>query len=393
MRKSIMRKRLLLFFLSVLVVGVLGVASGASGSTKKLRAHSASATTIGSSSPTFVGPAATGCKKGCALLTGPFVTTSTTSLVAGPTASPNAAVFSGAHAMPALTPRSLAAASSGAVAPDAAPTPIIPTVRCEPLGAGCDNISSSAGGATGVKGLNAVDSASLVTNVAVGDIEPPDQGLCAGNGDVVETNNIGEIMVFNTALQRQSGAIPLDTVMGLNSRAWSSGGDPSCEFDSSNGGHWFFTEIVSASSEANSGPFTGCFGAVANTCYEGIAVSQGSSPLGPYNVYYLNANYNPKEPGYPNLLNDFAKIGMTRDAFLLFYDEFPLLGGGLGGGAFNGAQEFAFDKNALENGRRVTLANGGPNPNFNVAIENMGLLPTPDGTCARVRRALTAGRR
>ncbi len=56
--------------------------------------------------------------------------------------------------------------------------------------------------------------------------------------------------------------------MGLTSRAWSSGGDTSCEFDPSNGGHWFFTEIVSASSEANQGAFTGCFAAVSNTCYE-----------------------------------------------------------------------------------------------------------------------------
>ena len=37
----------------------------------------------------------------------------------------------------------------------------IPTVSCQPLRAGCDNISSFAGGATGVKGINAVDSASL----------------------------------------------------------------------------------------------------------------------------------------------------------------------------------------------------------------------------------------
>ena len=28
-------------------------------------------------------------------------------------------------------------------------------------------------------------------------------------------------------------------------------------------------------------------------------MSQGSNPLGPYYVYYLNANYNPKEPGLP----------------------------------------------------------------------------------------------
>src|SRR5581483_8632297 len=83
-------------------------------------------------------------------------------------------------------------------------------------------------------------------------------------------------------------------------------------------------------------------------------------------------------------LNDFAKISVTRDAFLMFYDEFPLSSSapGLGGGAFNGAQEFAFDKKALEKGRRVKLSNGTPNTNFNVAIENMGLIGTPDGTCA-----------
>ena len=391
MRKSIVRKRLVLLSLSVVLVGVLGGAPVATGSAKTVQAHAASTTSFGPSSPTFVGPAATGCKRGCSLLRGPFTTSSTASSSTNATASPNAASgLSGPHAMPGPTAASLRAASPRAAArADAAPTPIIPTVRCQPLGAGCDSISTSAGGATGVKGLNAVDSASLATNPN-GDIEPADQGLCAGNGDVVETNNIGEIMVFNTALKRQSAPISLDTIMGLTSRAWSSGGDPSCEFDSSNGGHWFFTEIVSASAEASGGAFSGCFSAVANSCYEGIAVSQGSSPFGPYYVYYLNANYNPKEPGSPSLLNDFAKIGVTRDAFLVFYDEFPLLGGGFGGGAFNGAQEFAFDKNALEHGRRVTLADGGPNPKFNVAIENMGRLRTPDGTCAGTSPA-TAG--
>ncbi|HXO12983.1 MAG TPA: hypothetical protein VN871_11535, partial [Mycobacterium sp.] len=238
MRKSMMRKRLVLLTLSVVLVGALGAASVATASAKKLQAHAASTTNFGPSSPTFVGPAATGCKKGCSLLTGPFIASSTAAASTNATASPNAAAgLSGPHAMPGATAASLRAASPRAAAtPDAAPTPIIPTVRCQPLGAGCDSISTSAGGATGVKGLNAVDSGSLATNPN-GDIEPPDQGLCAGNGDVVETNNIGEILVFNTALQRQSAPISLDTVMGLSSRAWSSGGDPSCEFDSSNGGH------------------------------------------------------------------------------------------------------------------------------------------------------------
>jgi hypothetical protein len=238
----------------------------------------------------------------------------------------------------------------------------------------------SSGGATGVKGINAVDSGTLPTNT-LGDIAPPDQGLCAGNGYVVETNNIGEIMVFNPALQRLSAAIPLDTMMGLTARGWSSGGDPSCEYDYNNGGHFFFTEFVSANSNASGGPFTGCFAAVAHECYEGIAVSKGSSPFGPYNVYFLNADFNPNEPGYPYLLNDFAKIGLSRDAFMLFYNEYPLNGGGFGNGFFNGAQEFAIDKTALETGMPVNKSNGKPNPKFNVAVENMGTLQTPDGGC------------
>ena len=77
--------------------------------------------------------------------------------------------------------------------------------------------------------------------------------------------------------------------------------------DPDNGGHWFFTEIVSASPESKGGAFTGCFAGVANDCYEGIAVTDGSSPFGPYHVYFSNADYNPAEPGSPSLLNDFAK--------------------------------------------------------------------------------------
>ena len=103
-------------------------------------------------------------------------------------------------------------------------------------------------------------------------------------------------------------------------------------------------------------------------------------------MYFSNADYNPAEPGYPSLLNDFAKISVTRDAFLMFYDEFPLLPStlpGFGGGFFNGAQEFAFSKSALERGLPTVLDNGQPNPAVTVARENMGLISTPDGTCAR----------
>jgi hypothetical protein len=337
-------------------------------------------TSLGEFTPTFVGPAATGCASGCTLLTGPFVSSSTAagSSAAGTT---GAAAVS-PLAQSAVLPRGPKALPSPVPPRPGAPDPTPPTVSCEPLGPGCDLISSSPGGALGVKGLNAVDSATQSTNVLGQDIEPADQGICAGNGFVVETNNLGEILIFNKDLKRVSPVIPLDTIMGLTGRGWSSGGDISCAYDYDNGGHWFFTEFVSASTEASGGPFSGCFAPTANSCYEGIAVTVGSDPYGPYNVYFASADYNPAEPGYPYLLNDFAKIAVTRDAFLLFYDEFPLSGSapGLGGGFFNGSQEFAFDKKALELGL-PTQINGSPNPLFNVAIENMGLLATPDGTC------------
>ena len=115
-----------------------------------------------------------------------------------------------ARAMPLLRPR---------VPHVNGPTVTIPTVSCQPLRPGCDNISSFAGGSASVKGINAVDSASLNTTLAVGDVEPPDQGLCAGNGSVVETNNIGEILIFNKALKRASPVISLDTADGAHEAA------------------------------------------------------------------------------------------------------------------------------------------------------------------------------
>jgi hypothetical protein len=375
--KKIISRRLIALASLLALPAMLLVAVGspaaavAHGSASGARPDGVTSSSLGTFKPTFVGSAATGCASGCHLLTGPFPTPSTAHLSASQSPSGAANSPDTAKAMPWLRPH------VPAPSPSAASAVTIPTVSCQPLRAGCDSISSFAGGAVGVKGLNAVDSAEHSTVLSTfRDVEPPDQGLCAGNGYAVEDNNIGEVLIFNKALKRVSPVISLDTIMGLTKLNWSSGGDISCLYDASNGGHWFYTEIVSATPESKGGPFTGCFtGAVANTCYEGVAVTKGSSPFGPYNVYFVNANYNPKEPGYPYLLNDFGKIAATRDAFLLFYDEFPLNGSvpGLGGGFFNGAQEFAFDKTALEEGLPVT--------DVTVARENMGLLPTPDGTC------------
>jgi hypothetical protein len=379
------RSRFTVLFMAVTLAVSVGLTLPAqAGNVASNARPSAVSSPLGQFAPTFAGPAATGCDNyGCSLLTGPYFVPSIAPLASGEQPAANPRAGSGLlllpHEMPEPDAQRYARMPHSAIEAAAAVVP--PPVSCQPLGAGCDNVNLSAGGAVGVPGLNAVDSGSLSTNVLGLDIEPADQGLCAGNGYVVESNNIGEVLIFNTSLQRQSAVIPLDTLMGLTSKGWSSGGDISCVYDHDNGGHWIFTQIVSASPETAEGAFGGCFAGVANTCYEGIAVTTGSSPYGPYSVYFLNANYNPGEPGYPYLFNDFAKIATTRDAFLLFYDEFPTVVPGFGGGGFNGAQEFAIDKKALELGLPVYGNHGEPNPAFNVAIENMGLLPTPDGTC------------
>jgi hypothetical protein len=373
-----------LLSLPLLLLGASGGAMAAAARPAVARPSAVTTSSLGVFKPTFAGTAATGCAPACSLLTGPLNTPSTAAAAQGRQSTVQSGKLPRAHAMPLPDLRHIQISAAQRRLLANGPSFPVPSVSCQPLGPGCDRISTLAGGATSVKGLNAVDSAENTTNI-FSNVEPPDQGLCAGNGSVVETNNIGEILVFNTALNRESAPISLDTVMGLTGLGWSSGGDPSCLYDSANGGHWFFTEIVSASPESQGGAFTGCFAGVANACYEGIAVTDGNSPFGPYHVYFSSADYNPAEPGYPSLLNDFAKISVTRDAFMMFYDEFPLLSSlpGIGGGGFNGAQELAFRKSALEDGLPVTLPSGQPNPAVTVAIENMGHIPTPDGTCAR----------
>jgi len=261
--------------------------------------------------------------------------------------------------LPAQDPRSLSSS-------------IPPTVNCGnefwSSSGGCSSISLyPSGTTTNPFGINAYDSAPFT-------VEPPDQGLCVGNGLVMELLNQGEIQIFNSwSLKPVSSVIYLDNLMGLTTfpkGGWSSGGDIMCQYDPANGGHWFVTQIVSANSEASGGPFAGCFAAVPGACYEGIAVSETSNPAGAYNVYFLAADLVNSDPGslanpYPTathggLLNDFAKTALTRDAFLMFYDEFNLPTG-----ALLGAQEFAFSKSQMEAGAA----------SVNVAYENMGSAP------------------
>ncbi|MGH9092662.1 MAG: hypothetical protein ACRDZR_14995, partial [Acidimicrobiales bacterium] len=231
-----MRKRALAFLSVLSLLVAMAVVSGNAAAapsqrTTRTQTTGVSSSSLGEYSPTYVGPAATGCASDCSLLTGPYFSPSTASLSE---AAISAVANSARHAASlsykeSAIAKSLTESASRPDTPRVMPSPVLtrdgadptpPTVSC-PSGPGCDSISSSAGGATAVNGLDAVDSAEQSTNVTGLDIEPPDQALCADNRYVVEDNNIGEILVFNTSLQRESSVIPLDTVMGLTSRGWS----------------------------------------------------------------------------------------------------------------------------------------------------------------------------
>ncbi|MEM0117397.1 MAG: hypothetical protein QXV32_03020 [Conexivisphaerales archaeon] len=250
-----------------------------------------------------------------------------------------------------------------------------PSVSCP--GVNCQSVSSEAGGATTQKfALNAAQNRQTFGYT----IEPPDQGLCANSQYVMEIVNVGNVQVFSASnLQPVSGVVSLDSLMGLTSLGWGSGGDVMCQYDPGNGGHWIITEFVSTTPEPFS-PFSGCFAGVFDTCREGIAVSVSNNPMGSYYVYFLDPNKVNNDPGKGYLLNDFTKIAISGNALLLFYDEFNLNSSTIprcpefGCFGFNGAQEFAFNKNALEQGK--------PASSVNVAYENMGnaknLYPIPE---------------
>jgi hypothetical protein len=88
---------------------------------------------LGQYSPTFVGPAATGCASGCSLLSGPVATTSTASSASTARAAADrraATPSSYARGLPAPNLRALPGALAASAMDPASPP--LPTVSCGP---------------------------------------------------------------------------------------------------------------------------------------------------------------------------------------------------------------------------------------------------------------------
>jgi hypothetical protein len=185
-------------------------------------------------------------------------------------------------------------------------------------------------------------------------IEPPDQGLCVGNGFVLETIN-DVLRVFDTAGNPRTAPTDLNSFYGYasainrtNLQEGPSITDPSCLFDSQTQ-RWF--HVVLTLDRVGTTP------ALAGTNHLDLAVSQTADPTGAWNIYRLPVQDDGTQ-GTPNhhcLLNasgafgpclgDFPHIGADANGVYLTTNEFSFFGPG-----FHGAQIYALPKAQLAAG-------------------------------------------
>ena len=184
------------------------------------------------------------------------------------------------------------------------------------------------------------------------EVEPPDQGLCGGTSDgttfLWEEVNLA-IGLFDTQQNQYTPpALGLNALYGVGPAFDPDTGefgpflsDPKCYFDPDTG-HWFHTVL-----EADVDPASGALSGGANTL---IAVSQTRDPLGPYNIYAIDAGH----ADCVLCIGDQPLLGADANGFYVSTAEYDLAPPE-GSPGFFGAQIYAMDKRALESGATPTV--------------------------------------
>jgi hypothetical protein len=179
-------------------------------------------------------------------------------------------------------------------------------------------------------------------------VEPPDQGLCVGNGFVMEAVN-DVLNVYDTSGNSLLGVVDLNSFFGyapaINRTTGAFGPevtDPSCYFDRATQ-RWFLV-ILTLDRVGTTRFLTG-------TNHLDIAVSQTASPLGVFNIYRLPVQDDGTQ-GTPNhfcvggpCLGDYPHIGADANGFYVTTNEFNFAAPG-----FRGSQVYALSKRALASG-------------------------------------------
>jgi len=211
-------------------------------------------------------------------------------------------------------------------------------------------------------------------------VEPPDQGLCVGNGYVVEAVN-DVVNVFdqsgksllpdNTATNVVSGfptdvnhAVDLNSFYGYPpaiNRATGIRGpsltDPSCLYDAATQ-RFFMVELT-----LEVVPTTGAF---THVNHLDIAVSKTADPTGAWNIYKIDVTSDGTNTGGVNpgpYLGDYPHIGADANGFYVTTNAYPWCCNG-----FSGSQIYALSK--------AQLAAGAASVNV-VHLDTSGLVDAP----------------
>ncbi len=191
-------------------------------------------------------------------------------------------------------------------------------------------------------GVNALQS----RNVNGFDVEPPDEGMGAGNGYVVNIVNLAGI-IFSGSGRRLVGPFSMNSFFHEPATAFTS--DPRVYYDPASKG-WFATELETT------------FGKPGVTeSHLDIAVNSSGDPRTPWQVYRLNTT-NTNHFGCP-CLPDYPILGIDADNIYISTNEFTQALNN-----FNGAQLYAISKSQL-------LA-GAPTPRV-AYFPNLSIAGTP----------------
>jgi hypothetical protein len=195
-------------------------------------------------------------------------------------------------------------------------------------------------------------------------VEPPDQGMCVGNGYVVEAVNDvlnvysaatgASVLPDNTATNIVSGfprnvnhAVDLNSFYGYAPAIDRAHGnvrgpfvtDPSCLYDAQT--QRFFVVVLTLEVVPTSGAFT-------TVNHLDIAVSQTSNPTGDWNIYRTDVTNDGTNTGGANpgpFLGDYPHIGADANGFYITTNAYPWCCNG-----FSGAQIYAYSKAQLAAG-------------------------------------------
>ncbi|MGZ6276665.1 MAG: hypothetical protein ACXWMI_11250, partial [Syntrophales bacterium] len=181
-------------------------------------------------------------------------------------------------------------------------------------------------------------------------VEPPDQGMCVGNGHVVEAVN-SVLRVWDMSGNTLTGVQDLNTFFGYPAAIDRTTGDfgpnvidPICYYDPDN--QRFIVAITTLHRVGTTSDYSG-----KNTI--DVAVSNSSDPTGVWNIYHIPAQNDGTE-GTPNhgctldgktpgpCFQDYPHIGADRYGVYITTNEYDLFGP-----SYNAAQIFAFSKKQL----------------------------------------------